>query len=498
MRAGGRRRRGRCGRCCGAAGAATRRGRGRRRRRRLRGSSTVIPKSVARPASPLCSPGRPRGTSSRPAGGRARRGRRPSRRWRRRCRSGRVSAPPAASSTRMYSPETWPKVPPSAEAASTIWSIVGLHARQVDGQHVGDRGRPRSSCPSCRTAPEACAGLVVEDEVRVGADLAGRAAAAPRRPRPERPARRQPSSIRTDAAATGTLVPFCIVMPLPLSSCDRARCAPRGAPTYCTRPSPANRPILSTRFRREYVTVFPGFARISDTASLQAAETALLTALPNGHNLGLPYGHDLPPLLTWRLLQRPSYPDTPIYDMLVNERGTPQIAPIRVPSAFEPVPSLPALPPARPALPAAPSQQNYAPPQGYPGAMGPQPTQPGMGQPGMGQPGMGQPGMGQPGMGRPGMGQPAPLRPAPLQSAPLQQTPAPYIPQQAPVQRGVPDPRQQPPQQQQATPPPQQMRPVAPRPAAPRPAAPRPAAPRQMPNTYDDPYGGQQYPGRGF
>ena len=33
----------------------------------------------------------------------------------------------------------------------------------------------------------------------------------------------------------------------------------------------------------------------------------------------------------------PSYPDTPIYDMLVNERGTPQIAPIRVPSAFEPL-----------------------------------------------------------------------------------------------------------------------------------------------------------------
>ncbi|WP_323380203.1 DUF6643 family protein, partial [Streptomyces alkaliphilus] len=30
------------------------------------------------------------------------------------------------------------------------------------------------------------------------------------------------------------------------------------------------------------------------------------------------------------------FPDTPIYDSLVAERGTPQIAPIRVPSAWEP------------------------------------------------------------------------------------------------------------------------------------------------------------------
>lgn len=168
----------------------------------------------------------------------------------------------------------------------------------------------------------------------------------------------------------------------------------------------------------------------------------------------------------------PSYPDTPIYDMLVNERGTPQIAPIRVPSAYDALPSLAALPPALPALPAGPShQQQYAPPQGYPGSMGQQPPPPGMAQP------------------------------SPLQSAPLQQTPAPYIPQQAPPQRGYPDPRQQPVQhqQQQRPQPPQQMRPVAPpRPAAPRPAAPRPAAPRQMPNSYDDPYGGHQYPGRGY
>ncbi len=165
----------------------------------------------------------------------------------------------------------------------------------------------------------------------------------------------------------------------------------------------------------------------------------------------------------------PSYPDTPIYDMLVNERGTPQIAPIRVPSAYEPIGhSLPALPPALPALPAGPSHQQYnAPQQGYPGTMGQQPP--------------------------PGM-----ARPAPLQSAPLQQTPAPYIPQQAPAQQGYGYPGGQQYQQQQPAPP-QQMRPVAPRPAAPRPAAPRPAAPRQMPNnSYDDPYGGHQYQGRGY
>ncbi|MGW2066113.1 DUF6643 family protein, partial [Streptomyces sp. NPDC001937] len=32
-------------------------------------------------------------------------------------------------------------------------------------------------------------------------------------------------------------------------------------------------------------------------------------------------------------LAAPSFPDTPIYDSLVAERGTPQIAPIRVPAA---------------------------------------------------------------------------------------------------------------------------------------------------------------------
>lgn len=61
----------------------------------------------------------------------------------------------------------------------------------------------------------------------------------------------------------------------------------------------------------------------------------------------------------------PSFPDTPIYDSLVAERGTPQIAPIRVPAAYDTGSSyLPALPSALPALPAAPSQP--APSYGYP------------------------------------------------------------------------------------------------------------------------------------
>ncbi len=44
-----------------------------------------------------------------------------------------------------------------------------------------------------------------------------------------------------------------------------------------------------------------------------------------------------------------SFPDTPIYDSLVAERGTPQIAPIRVPAAYDmPGSNLPALPSALP------------------------------------------------------------------------------------------------------------------------------------------------------
>lgn len=74
-----------------------------------------------------------------------------------------------------------------------------------------------------------------------------------------------------------------------------------------------------------------------------------------------------------------SFPDTPIYDSLVAERGTPQIAPIRVPSAYSGYDS--GLPggygggsnlPALPALPSGPSSPSYqqpqpAPPAGYQG-----------------------------------------------------------------------------------------------------------------------------------
>ncbi|MFF8973348.1 DUF6643 family protein [Streptomyces sp. NPDC014995] len=127
-----------------------------------------------------------------------------------------------------------------------------------------------------------------------------------------------------------------------------------------------------------------------------------------------------------------SFPDTPIYDSLVAERGTPQIAPIRVPAAYDTGSSLPALPSALPALPAAPSQPSY----GYPQAQ---------------------------------------------QPAPLQHAPAAYIPPQATAPRGYPGPQAH-----------QQPRPAAPGTGyeAMRPAAPRPAAPQ-----YQDPYNNQQYRG---
>lgn len=148
----------------------------------------------------------------------------------------------------------------------------------------------------------------------------------------------------------------------------------------------------------------------------------------------------------------PSFTDTPIYDSLVAERGTPQIAPIRVPSPYDASGHFPpALPAALPALPAAPSQ--HTPPHGYPAQAAPQPG--------------------------------------------LQHPPAPYIPQQAAAPRGYPG--GQPPAQQQPRPAVggptgyEAMRPVMHRPAAPRPAAPRPA-----PAPYEDPYGRPQYPSQGY
>ncbi|MGX2998648.1 DUF6643 family protein [Streptomyces sp. JNUCC 64] len=71
----------------------------------------------------------------------------------------------------------------------------------------------------------------------------------------------------------------------------------------------------------------------------------------------------------------PSFRDTPIYDSLVAERGTPQIAPIRVPAAYDTGSHLPALPSALPALPAAPSPQPYPPQYGYAPAPQPAPLQ---------------------------------------------------------------------------------------------------------------------------
>jgi len=140
----------------------------------------------------------------------------------------------------------------------------------------------------------------------------------------------------------------------------------------------------------------------------------------------------------------PSFPDTPIYDSLVAERGTPQIAPIRVPSAYDTGSSynsyLPALPAALPALPSGSSQS--APSYGYPQQM--------------------------------------------QQPVPLQHAATSYIPQQASVPRGYPGAH---PQGQ-----PQQQRPVTTGYEAMRPAAGRPA-PAPYEDPYNRPYQGQ---GRGY
>ncbi|GGP43859.1 MULTISPECIES: DUF6643 family protein [Streptomyces] len=146
-----------------------------------------------------------------------------------------------------------------------------------------------------------------------------------------------------------------------------------------------------------------------------------------------------------------SFPDTPIYDSLVAERGTPQIAPIRVPAAYDTGNSyLPALPSALPALPSAPSQQTGS--YGYPQQQ-PMPQY-----------------------------QQAPAQQAPMQPAQLQHAPAPYIPQQPSAVRGYP----QQPQQQRPAPATgyESMRPASPRPV-----------PAQSP--YEDPYS-RPYQTRGY
>ncbi|MET8472354.1 DUF6643 family protein [Streptomyces sp. NPDC006422] len=131
----------------------------------------------------------------------------------------------------------------------------------------------------------------------------------------------------------------------------------------------------------------------------------------------------------------PSFPDTPIYDSLVAERGTPQIAPIRVPSAYDSSSHLPALPAALPALPSASSAP--APQYGYPQQ----------------------------------------------QSAPMQPAQSAYIPQQASAPRGYPGPQAQ-------------QQPQRPMPGSPTGyESMRPATPRPAPAPYEDPYNRQQYRG---
>ncbi|MFG2719131.1 DUF6643 family protein [Streptomyces sp. NPDC048416] len=136
----------------------------------------------------------------------------------------------------------------------------------------------------------------------------------------------------------------------------------------------------------------------------------------------------------------PFFPDTPIYDSLVAERGTPQIAPIRVPSLYDTGSNyLPALPSALPALPAAPSQQSpsYATSYGYPQQM--------------------------------------------QQPVPLQHAGTPYIPQQPSAPRGYQG---------------QQAMPQRPAPGTGYEAM-RPAAPRPAPAPYEDPYN-RPYQGTGY
>ncbi|QSY48560.1 DUF6643 family protein [Streptomyces griseocarneus] len=148
-----------------------------------------------------------------------------------------------------------------------------------------------------------------------------------------------------------------------------------------------------------------------------------------------------------------SFPDTPIYDSLVAERGTPQIAPIQVssPYDFRGGSNLPALP----ALPSSPS--SHPGPQAPQGGYAPQAPQYGGG------------------------------NPAPAQPGGLQQAPAPYIPQQAGAQRGYTGPQQY--QQQQ-------QRPAA----SPNPGgfdAMRPVAPRPAGAQYEEPHNGRAWPDQG-
>ncbi|MDT0268797.1 DUF6643 family protein [Streptomyces sp. DSM 44915] len=129
-----------------------------------------------------------------------------------------------------------------------------------------------------------------------------------------------------------------------------------------------------------------------------------------------------------------AFPDTPIYDRLVAERGTPQIAPIRVPAAYDSMGyQHPAPQPSLPALPALPSASSTPPPQhgGYQGGYQQQaPVRQPLGAPAPG----GYPGPGghipQQQPGRPYPGPAAPQAPAPQQMRPAPQPMRPAAPQQ--------------------------------------------------------------------
>jgi hypothetical protein len=145
-----------------------------------------------------------------------------------------------------------------------------------------------------------------------------------------------------------------------------------------------------------------------------------------------------------------AFPDTPIYDRLVAERGTPQIAPIRVTPSYDMGSSLPALP----ALPSA--STSYMPHTSQHGAF-------------------------------------TGYTPAPQPAAyHTQPVPTPYIPQQASGPRGYTGshPQQAPQVPHQGNPTGYDaVRPVPPRPVPPRPAAPGPHGNDQ----YRRPDNGQGY-----
>ncbi|WP_407563475.1 DUF6643 family protein [Streptomyces sp. 184] len=164
----------------------------------------------------------------------------------------------------------------------------------------------------------------------------------------------------------------------------------------------------------------------------------------------------------------PAFPDTPIYDSLVEERGTPQIAPIRVPS-YDAGHHLPALPAPRAALPPAPVPAPAPAPAPYPHTM--HSAQP------------------------PVYGHQHTPQPAPPQTFVPQQAQPPRWDQGYEQQRPQPQP---PRPQPQSAPPPgyEAMRPVAPRPAPPQQAQPaRPASPQTYADQYARPYyqDGQRY-----